>query len=70
MKGALTDHDASLIPSTWMLGGTGQIGRAQAGLGICKLLVQAGMDTTPPAPTAPPWQERQPAGPTFQPLAS
>lgn len=70
MKGALTDHDLGLIPSTWMLGGMGQIDRAQAGLGLCEFLVQAGMEMIPPASTAPPQQERQPVGPTSQPLAS
>lgn len=70
MKGALTDCDPGLIPSIWMLGGTVQTGRAQAGLGLCKLPVEAGMDTTPPAPADPQCQERQPVGPSIQPLAS
>lgn len=53
MKGALTDHNPALIPSTWMLGGMGQRGRAQAGLGHCKFLMGAGMSMIPPVPAAP-----------------
>lgn len=39
MKGALTDRDPGLIPSTYMLGRMGQTGRAQAGMKLCKLLL-------------------------------
>jgi len=70
MKGALTDHHPGLVPSTWMLGGTGQTGRAQAGLGLSKLLVGARTDMTLGVPAAPQCQERQPMGPSLQPLAS